>query len=272
MSSAELHIVQGGVENGDKKWLEKAARRNLTAGCWVAPKSVAVGDEVVVFIGGYGFFATARINSTSKPRDDRPNRYGAELCSIKLIRPAISLAIIQKRIPQLKWANYPRSIATPSPENAERIRDLIRSRRSIGIRDLDDQVLEAANIDELREAALLKARRFATPRERKAIERVRSRSIRLYVLRRANGFCEACCTRAPFCKPDGSDYLEPHHTTRLSDEGPDHPAKVIGLCPNCHRKAHYAEDARAFNAMLVKKLRKLEGKATFRRSTVTKQG
>jgi hypothetical protein len=24
-----LHIVHGGVENGDKKWLERAARRSL---------------------------------------------------------------------------------------------------------------------------------------------------------------------------------------------------------------------------------------------------
>ena len=25
-------------------------------------------------------------------------------------------------------------------------------------------------------------------------------------------------------------YLEPHHTDRLSDGGPDHPARVIALC------------------------------------------
>lgn len=63
---------------------------------------------------------------------------------------------------------------------------------------------------------------------------------------------------APFRKPDGHAYIEPHHTTRLADDGPDHPAKVIGLCPNCHRRAHYAEDAKVFNHSLKRKLSRLE--------------
>jgi hypothetical protein len=212
----------------------------------------------VIYVAGYGFFATARIKSLAKPRQDWPNRYGAGLASIKLIRPAISLATIQRSIPGLTWANYPRSITTPAPEIADQVRKLIKDRRRTGIPDLDDGALSAANIDELRKAALLKARPFATRRERKSVYRVRSRAIHLYVLRRANGRCEGCDTPAPFRKTDGSDYLEPHHVTRLSDDGPDHPAKVIGLCPNCHRRAHYAEDAEAFNAMLIKKLRGLE--------------
>ena len=47
-------------------------------------------------------------------------------------------------------------------------------------------------------------------------------------------------------KTDGSPYLEPHHITRLADNGPDHPAKVIALCPNCHRKAHSSQDKLVF--------------------------
>lgn len=253
-----LHIVQGGIDNGDKAWLERAAKDSLNARSWVVPKSVAIGDEVVIYLAGYGFFATARIKSLSRPRDDWPNRYGAGLKSINLIRPAISLATIQRRIPDLTWAIYPRSITTPSPDVTAQIRTLIQERRKTGIPDLDDEALDVANIDELRKAALLKARRFATQKERKSIYRVRSRAIRLYVLRRANGRCEGCNAPAPFRRPDGSEYLEPHHTTRLSDDGPDHPAKVISLCPNCHRKAHYAEDSETFNAMLIKRLSILE--------------
>jgi 5-methylcytosine-specific restriction endonuclease McrA len=254
----DLHVVQGGIDNGDKAWLEKAAREKRDARTWVVPKSVAIGDDVVVYVAGYGFFATAKIKSLARPRDDWPNRYGAGLCSIKLIQPAISLATIQRRIPGLTWANYPRSITTPPPEIANQIRELIRQRRETGVPDLDNDALAAANIDELRKAALLKARRHATPKQRKAIFRARSEAIRLYVLRRAGGRCEACNKAAPFRTPEGTDYLEPHHTTQLSDDGPDHPAHVIALCPNCHRRAHHSEDKKAFRAKLIKKLRKLE--------------
>lgn len=258
LTMPDLHIVQGGIENGDKAWLERAASRNLDSPSWVVPKSVAIGDEVVIYVGGYGFFATARIKSESNPRPDWPNRYGSRLGSIRLIRPAISLATVQRRVPALTWANYPRSITTPAPDIADPIRKLIRERRKTGIPDLDDEALAAANIDELRKAALLTARSSATRKEHRAVYRVRSRAIHLYVLRRAEGQCEGCNAPAPFRKRDGSDYLEPHHTTQLSDEGPDHPAQVIALCPNCHRRAHYAEDAEAFNAMLIKRLRRLE--------------
>jgi hypothetical protein len=219
---------------------------------------VAIGDDVVIYVTGFGFFATARVKSLSRPRDDWPNRYGAALEQIELITPAISLATIQRRIPGLTWAKYPRSITTTAPAIANQIRRLIKHRRKTGIADLAADALKSANLDELRKAALLKARPHATQKERKAVYRVRSRAIHFYVLRRASGRCEGCDALAPFRKPDGTEYLEPHHTTRLSDEGPDHPAKVICLCPNCHRRAHYGDDAAAFNKMLVKKLRILE--------------
>lgn len=104
-----LHLVQGGVENGDKDWLEKAARRGLRSSPdWAIPMSAKPGDEVVVYVGGYGFFATATVGSIPRPRRGWHNRYGAALESIRLIRPAISLPTIQRRIPALRWANYPR--------------------------------------------------------------------------------------------------------------------------------------------------------------------
>jgi hypothetical protein len=253
-----LHIVQGGIDNGDKARLERASRQALRSPGWVAPKSVAVGDDVVIYVGGLGFFATARIDSPASPRSDWPNRYGADLKGIRLIQPPISLGAIKRSIPGLEWANYPRSITTPSPELADKVRELIQARRKGGVRDFGDQDLNEANIDELRAVALRKARPSLPARERNAIYRLRSRAIHLYVLRRSGGRCEGCGKPAPFRKRDGSDYLEPHHTTRLADDGPDHPAKVIGLCPNCHRRAHHSGDQAAFNARLIKRLRKLE--------------
>jgi predicted HNH restriction endonuclease len=35
---------------------------------------------------------------------------------------------------------------------------------------------------------------------------------------------------------------------------------VIALCPNCHRRAHFANDTKKFNQSLVRKLRRIEPK------------
>jgi hypothetical protein len=60
-----LHIVHGGIENGDKKLLERAAKSKLKVRRWVVPKSVEPGDEVVIYVSPLGFFATARVTSYS---------------------------------------------------------------------------------------------------------------------------------------------------------------------------------------------------------------
>jgi len=253
-----LHIVQGGIDNGDKKWLETAARKHRESPSWIAPKSAMIGDDVVIYVRGYGFFATARIKSKPMPRSDWPNRYGAGLKSIRLIEPAISIGTIQRRIPKLTWAIYPRSITTPGPIEATRVQKLISERRKTGLPDLSDDALAESNIDELRRVALLSARSHVAAIARKTFVRARSRAIHLYVLARADGRCEGCKKIAPFFKIDGSAYLEPHHTTRLADDGPDHPAKVIGLCPNWHRRVHHSRDGKAFNQSLVRRLPGLE--------------
>jgi len=245
-----LHIVQGGVENGDKKWLEKASRLKLKSPSWVVPKSADLGDEIVIFVRPYGFFATARIASAPKPRPDWPNRYGASLSSIRLIKPAISLAAIRREVPELTWSVYPRSITTPPPKVAAKVQALITKRRQTGLPDLDDAALEAANIDELRKVALLKARSVVPASQRGARYRARSLAISLYVLQRADGKCESCGNQAPFSRPNGSPYLEPHHTTRLADDGPD------------HRRAHSADDAKVFNSSLKKRVCDIERRMT----------
>ena len=252
-----LHIVQGGVQNGDKALLERLARGSRRTGPWIAPKSAVPGDEVVIYIRGLGFFATARVKSQAEPRTGWKNRYGASLDSISLIRPPVSLAAIRRHVPSLEWAKYPRSITTPPPGITDRIRALIIGRRK-GEIDFDDGFLAEANIDELRRVALLKAHGSLSPRKRAAVYRARSQAIRRYVLLRANGRCEGCLAPAPFLGADGEPFLETHHMTRVADDGPDHPRTVIGICPNCHRRAHYSEDAEIFNSSLIKKVPKLE--------------
>jgi len=93
----------------------------------------------------------------------------------------------------------------------------------------------------------------STPAER--ISRVRSlersRRIRGYVVERANHFCEYCGVPAPFIAAGGKPYLEAHHVGWLSQEGEDHPGKVLALCPNCHREVHHGINAEAMTERMT---------------------
>lgn len=82
--------------------------------------------------------------------------------------------------------------------------------------------------------------------------------MRRYVMARANGACEACGDPAPFSRPDGTPYLEPHHTRRLSDGGPDHPRWVSAVCPNCHREVYHGTEGEEKNRTLQTRLAELE--------------
>jgi len=87
---------------------------------------------------------------------------------------------------------------------------------------------------------------------------VRSKAVRDYVLLRSRGECESCHEPAPFKRLDGSPYLEPHHTTRVSDGGLDHPRFVGAVCPTCHREIHHGIDGRRRNAELIEYLAEIE--------------
>jgi hypothetical protein len=253
-----FHIVQGGIENGDKKHLETAAARHKGVRSWITPKSVVDGDEAVIFLGS-AFFATARIASKSKPRPDwGPRAYGAALRSIRLIEPPVSLSIIRKKIPELTWAIYPRSVTTVTSGVAAKIRRLISDRRRKGGRDVEDVLLDLAGTQELRARALADARPIQAGKIRMAAYRTRSLPVHQYVLARAQGYCEGCGDQAPFKTKQRMPYLEPHHTIRLADDGPDHPRSVIALCPTCHRRVHYSVDGDKYNLTLMTKLRRLE--------------
>ena len=83
----------------------------------------------------------------------------------------------------------------------------------------------------------------------------RSEDLRVYVRRRADGRCEGCGSPAPFMTARGHPYLEPHHTRRLSDGGPDDYHHVIALCPTCHRRVHHAGDGESYNVELTPQTR-----------------
>ena len=119
--------------------------------------------------------------------------------------------------------------------------------------------LRGKSLKELRRLALAVASTNASVKERRQNVRLRSEAVRAYVLKRAGGTCEGCGEPAPFVTKRRQPYLEPHHTTRLADGGPDHPEHVIALCPTCHRRVHYALDGDEYNAGLIDKLAKIEG-------------
>jgi 5-methylcytosine-specific restriction protein A len=113
-------------------------------------------------------------------------------------------------------------------------------------------------LTEVRELALRKAPTAATEKYRRIIARQRSVAVRVYVLRRADGTCEACGIKAPFTTQSGRPYLEPHHINRLGDGGPDTPEFVATVCPNCHREIHYGIKGDSINMKLAKYVYSIE--------------
>ena len=91
----------------------------------------------------------------------------------------------------------------------------------------------------------------ASLKEQKRSVRQRSEAVREYVLQRSKGVCEACTQPAPFVRTNGVFYLEPHHTQRLADGGPDHPRWVGAVCPTCHRCIHSGKDGKQLNQTLA---------------------
>lgn len=123
---------------------------------------------------------------------------------------------------------------------------------------LAQESLRDVPIVELRERAFAAARPRVSSSIASRTTFERSRDVRNYVLARAGSGCEGCSAPAPFCRADGSPYLEPHHIRRVSDGGPDDPRFVIALCPNCHRRVHAGADGETYNAELLARMARVE--------------
>lgn len=89
----------------------------------------------------------------------------------------------------------------------------------------------------------------AAQRESTVLIRERSAAVRQSVLGRAKGICELCGERG-FGTASGSIYLETHHVISLADDGPDHEANVVAICPQDHRRAHFAAEREAISCRL----------------------
>jgi len=110
----------------------------------------------------------------------------------------------------------------------------------------DGKLPSKLSLQELRDLAITGESQAASTNVKLINVMIRAEAVKRYALGRANGLCEGCRQPAPFNTRKGP-FLEVHHVYHLSDGGPDHPANVIALCPNCHRRAHYSADSEQFN-------------------------
>ena len=124
---SNFHIVQGGVENGDYAWLQRAGLKSVSSP-WVVPKGAAPGDIVAVFVRPHGFVATAVVTEVPKLRPDWKNRYRSRLTGFRSLDPPVELEEIESLVPDFGWAQYPRSITTPDPSIAAKIQRLLARR------------------------------------------------------------------------------------------------------------------------------------------------
>lgn len=81
----------------------------------------------------------------------------------------------------------------------------------------------------------------------------RDRAVRHAALVRANGKCEYC-GEAGFKMANGGIYLETHHVVPLCEGGGDHVRNVAALCPNDHKRAHYAAERVPIREELLQRL------------------
>ena len=82
----------------------------------------------------------------------------------------------------------------------------------------------------------------------------RDLKVKQYTLRRAKGKCDLCDQEAPFVTSKNEPYLESHHVITLAEGGKDSIVNTVALCPNCHKKMHYAKDTKKDLNKLKEKL------------------
>lgn len=180
--------------------------------------------------------------------------------SVEFRMQNISAALYELKMPWISGYPPARNIGTAVKEK------IISSLTMEGIDFLDAYVPTAnteslhTKVSELRQRHIGKMPRgsLAPPTEsRFTTTYVRDPAVKAWVLQLANGVCEGCGCQAPFVGLDGLPYLEVHHVMPLSCHGSDTPSNAVALCPNCHRRCHYAHDRDEFKLALYEKIPRL---------------
>ena len=124
-----------------------------------------------------------------------------------------------------------------------------------------DAAALSAQVSTLRSQAYLKmptGTKHPTVIVKASASYVRDPAVKAWVLTVAKGVCEGCDHPAPFIGNDGLPYLEVHHVMPLASHGSDTPTNAVALCPNCHRRCHYAKDSDEFKLRLYEKIPRLK--------------
>lgn len=108
------------------------------------------------------------------------------------------------------------------------------------------------SLDKLKTEAVSHGSAKSSSRNVKSKVYIRDDFIAEYTKRSANGICELCEQKAPFCDKKGDPYLESHHVVWLSKGGPDTIENTVALCPNCHKKMHVVADKSDIEKLLGK--------------------
>lgn len=118
--------------------------------------------------------------------------------------------------------------------------------------------VQSVQTDMVLQASPLYVDQFTIPEPRHGVVVIsmvlpRSSEVRQNVLRRAKGICEYCGTPG-FQMVNGAVYLETHHVISLANEGPDVEWNMIAICPNDHRRAHYALERESITRKMIEML------------------
>ncbi len=186
------------------------------------------------------------------------------LASVEYRMQNISAVMEEMGLPRIKGYMPAKNIGTDSKE---RLKALLIEQGALQIesyaptsnyQDFDERVR-----DLVRFGTLSEPQGQHTPRAKAATTQSYERDpkVKAWVLQQAQGRCEGCGSEAPFCSSDGTPYLEVHHVITLSDGGPDTCGNTAALCPNCHRRAHFASDRHEFTNSLYQKIGRLKGMA-----------
>jgi predicted HNH restriction endonuclease len=85
----------------------------------------------------------------------------------------------------------------------------------------------------------------------------RDAEVKAWVIQQANGKCEYC-QETGFIKDNGKHYMEVHHLRPLAEHGSDKPRNTVAVCPNCHKKLHFAQCRKKIRTELIQRITRLK--------------